>query len=123
MPVFEVLGRAFLWSSTGIDTNTDVNFEPQEENVAALVLGIAIGSADLAVGKEKSIRPDDLWQNGIKVEVEAVLLGDDTIVTGTEDEKRALLASVYSKVPTLMRAIVERQRADTHQFNRDAEKL
>ena len=86
-------------------------FTDQEEPVAAIAIGMGIAFAQYANGVDKWIRPEAIWSEDTRRQVETVVL-EQGLVEGTDEERKAIIASVYTKLPQYMRLAFEQLEAE-----------
>jgi len=46
----------------------------------------------------------------LRRQIEEAVLADDSLASGTPEEKRAIVAQVYAKIPSLMRSAFEKRQ-------------
>jgi len=109
------VSEGFIGASAGDvqpeNTKPEVVFTEEEQNVAAIVISTGLEAAKLAEESGLLLRPGMFFDNErLRRQIEEAVLADDSLASGTPEEKRAIVAQVYAKIPSLMRSAFEKRQ-------------
>jgi hypothetical protein len=99
-------------------------FKPEEQDVAAMVLNIYIGIAEEVTKTGKFITPAMLLgDERQRRQIEDIALADDRFATGTPEQRRAIVKSVFDKLPGLLHQAFKGQQAKINEMRRETRDL